>query len=168
MQERVGLDAVVHSDLALVDVDWASDERDHKSISGFGVFLYGGLISWSSMKQKSVSLSSTELEYMALTHVLKELLWIQMFLRLQELPIPCLFPIGSDNQASLEVASSYSSMSWMKHIDIRYHFIQEHLCTNKFITHWVPTLDMTADVLTKPLASPLHAKHSLFLGLVAK
>ncbi len=65
LQEKVGPDAVVRSDLALVDADWASDERDRKSISGYGVFLYGDLVSWSSMKQKSVSLSSTESEYMA-------------------------------------------------------------------------------------------------------
>ncbi len=120
------------------------------------------------MKQKSVSLSSTESEYMGLTHVLKELLWIRMFLRLQELPIPRPFPIGSDNQASIKVASSYSSTNCMKHIDICYHFIREHLRTDNFITHWVPTLDMTADVLTKPLAAPLHTKHSLFLGLVSR
>ncbi len=118
LQEKVGPDAVIRSNLALVDADWASDEHDRKSISGFGVFLYGGLVSWSSMKQKSVALSSTESEYMGLTHVLKELLWIHMFLRLQELPIPHLFPISSDNQASLEVASSYSSTNHMKHIDI--------------------------------------------------
>lgn len=167
-QEKVGPDAVLRSDLALVDADWVSDERDRKSISGYGVFLYGGLVAWSSVKQKSVSLSSTESEYMGLMHVLKELLWIRMFLCLQELPIPRPFPIGSDNQASLEAASSYSSMSHMKHIDIRYHFIREHLHTDSFITHWVPTLDMTADVLIKTLAAPLHTKHCLFLGLVAR
>ncbi len=104
LQEKVGPDAILCSDLALVDADWASDECDRKSILGYGVFLYGGLVAWSSMKQKSISLSSMESEYMGLTHVLKELLWMRMFLRLQELPIPRPFPIGSDNQASLEVA----------------------------------------------------------------
>ncbi len=154
IQEKVGLDAVLHSDLALVDADWASDEHDRKSVSGYGVFLYGDLIAWSSVKQKSVSLSSTESEYMGLTHVLKELLWIRMLLQLQELLIPHPFPIGSDNQASLEVASSYSSTSRMKHIDICYHLFCEHLCTDIFTTHWVPTLDMTADILTKSLTAP--------------
>ncbi|SJL00109.1 uncharacterized protein ARMOST_03421 [Armillaria ostoyae] len=75
-KEKVGLDVVVHLDLALIDADWASDEWDHKSVSGYAVNLFGGLVSWSSVKQKSVSLSSMESEYMGLTHVLKELLWI--------------------------------------------------------------------------------------------
>ncbi len=135
-------------------------------MSGYVVNLFGGLVSWSSVKQKLVSLSSMESEYMGLTHVLKELLWIRMFLRLRHLPIPHLFPLSSDNQASLEVTGSYSSMSRMKHIDIRYHFICEHLHTLNFTTHWIPTLDMTANVLTKLLASPLHTKHCMFLGLV--
>lgn len=94
LQEKVGPDTVVRSDLVLVDANWASDERDRKSMSGYTVFLYGSFIAWFCVKQKLVSLSLTESKYMGLTHVLKEL------------SIPCLFLLESNNQASLKVTSS--------------------------------------------------------------
>jgi hypothetical protein len=63
------------------DSDWAGDPRDSRSISGFVFTMAGAAVSWSSKKQTSVALSSTEGEYMAVTHATKEALWIQQFLR---------------------------------------------------------------------------------------
>ena len=45
------------------DADWASDESDRKSISGYCFYFMNSLISWSAVKQKTISLSSTEAEY---------------------------------------------------------------------------------------------------------
>ena len=52
----------------LSDADWASDEKDHKSVSGYCFYFLDSLVSWSSRKQRTVSTSSTESEYYALTH----------------------------------------------------------------------------------------------------
>ncbi len=68
-----GLD-VCPTDIAFTDTNWGTDDTDHRSFSGFAIYLYSGLVSWSSAKQKSTALSSTESEYMALTHLMKELL----------------------------------------------------------------------------------------------
>ena len=57
------------------DADWASQTHRH-SISGFGFYMGEGVISWSSKKQHLVALSSTEAEYISLTHVAKEALWL--------------------------------------------------------------------------------------------
>ena len=55
------------------DSDWGgSDER--RSTSGYTFILNGGAVSWASRKQSVVALSSTEVEYMALTHAIKEVL----------------------------------------------------------------------------------------------
>lgn len=48
-----------------VDADWAGDTSDRKSTSGYLFFLSGGAISWTSRKQLSVTLLSTEAEYVA-------------------------------------------------------------------------------------------------------
>lgn len=61
------------------DADWATDQTDRHSISGYAFFMFSGLVSWSSSKQKATALSSTEAEYMAITHAAKEALWICLF-----------------------------------------------------------------------------------------
>ena len=65
------------STCALSDADWASDEKDRKSVSGYCFFFLDCLVSWSSRKQRTVSTSSTESEYYALTNTFKEALWLK-------------------------------------------------------------------------------------------
>lgn len=72
---------------ALTDADWASDENDQKSISGYCFYLHGCLISWSAQKQKVISSSSTEAEYYSLSYALRKGLWIRLFLTSLQLPV---------------------------------------------------------------------------------
>jgi len=150
----------------LTDADWATDEKDQKSISGYCFYFLNSLVSWSAIKQKTMALSSTESEYYAMTHAMKEGLWFRLFLKLHDLPIPQPFPLLCDNQSTLALIQSKSVSSCSKHIDVWYHFIWEHVSDSTFSTTWIPTEDMTADVLTKPLPFPLFSKHCLSLGLI--
>jgi hypothetical protein len=61
------------------DADWASHMHCH-SISGFAYHLGIGAVSWSSKKQPIVTISSTEEEYVVLTHTSKDILWIHTLL----------------------------------------------------------------------------------------
>jgi hypothetical protein len=61
------------------DTDWAST-LDHHSISGFTFFLGNRSVSWSSKRQPIVTLSSTESEYVTLTHAAKDVIWIHKLL----------------------------------------------------------------------------------------
>ncbi|SJL06876.1 uncharacterized protein ARMOST_10218 [Armillaria ostoyae] len=156
---------IVPSDIAFSDADWGTDKVNRKSFSGYAIFVYGGLVSWSASKQKSTALSSTESEYMALTHVMKELLWIKLFLTSLALPMPIPFPLLSDNDSCLTIANLLSNSPHLKHVDIRYHFIREHIQRGTFQMAWIPTNSMTADILTKPLGTVLHRAHTSGLGL---
>lgn len=150
----------------LSDADWASDEKDRKSISGYCFYFLHSLVSWSSRKQRTVSTSSTESEYYALTNTFKEAIWLRLFLSLVKLPLPSPFPILCDNQSTCTIANTDSISSRTKHIDVRHHFIREHLNNGSFTTIWVPTGDMTADIFTKPLPSTLFLRHRENLGLI--
>jgi len=88
--------------LDCADADWAYSV-DHHSISAYCFFFNGCLISWSSTKQCAVALSSTEAEYYALTHALKEGIWMRIFCSLLKFPFSTLFPLFSDNQATLSL-----------------------------------------------------------------
>ena len=76
---------------AYCDSDWAGDPHNHRSTSSYVFNIAGAAISWSSKKQSSTTLSSTEGKYMALTHAAKEALWIQEFL--YDVSYPPIFPI---------------------------------------------------------------------------
>lgn len=103
---------------------------------------------------------------MAIAHAMKEALWLRLFLTLIKFPFPRPFPLLCDNIGSMEMANSDSATSRAKHIDIRYHFIRKHISSRSFVTLWVPTADMTADILTKPLPLPAFSKHVTALGLI--
>ena len=97
--------------------------------------------------------------------VYKEALWLRLFLSLHSFPFPRPFPLLSDNQSACALANNSSITSRSKHIDIRHHFIRAHISDGTFCTNWIPTLDMPADIFTKPLPFPLFAKHRASLGL---
>jgi len=147
------------------DADWASDASDRKSISGYSFYFQGSLVSWSAVKQKSIALSSTEAEYYALTHAFKEALWLRTFLSLLKFPVPCPFPILSDNQAACSLSNSPAISARSKHIDIRHHFIRGHIQAGTFLTMWIPTEDMPADIFTKALPFLSFSHHRNILGL---
>ena len=146
------------------DADWASDAVDRKSISGYSFYFQGSLISWSAVKQKSIALSSTEAEYYAMTHAF-EALWLCTFLGLLKFPVPRPFPILSDNQAACTLSNSPSVLARLKHIDIRHHFICDHVQAGSFSTTWIPTEDIPADIFTKPLPLSSFVRHWDVLGL---
>ena len=62
------------------DSDWAS-QIHHHSISGYAFFIGSGIVSWSLKKQPIITLSSTEAEYVALTHSSKDIIWIHKLLK---------------------------------------------------------------------------------------
>ncbi len=62
------------------DSDWAGDKDDQNSTSGFISMLNCGPVSWCSKKEPTVALSSTEVEYIALTLAAKEATWLRLLL----------------------------------------------------------------------------------------
>jgi hypothetical protein len=148
------------------DSDWAGDPRDHRSISGFVFKIAGAAVSWSSKKQSSMALSSMEGEYMALTHVSKEAIWIQQFLGDVLSPPSVPHTILGDNQGALALAANPTFHARTKHIRVRQHFIQECVDNGDVELDYVPTGDQVADVFTKGLALAKHDKFTKGMGII--
>ena len=139
---------------------------DCRSISDYCFFFNGSLISWLSTKQRAIAVSSTEAEYYALTHALKEAIWMRIFCSLLKFPFTTPFPLFSDNQAALSLSTSESVSARSKHIDIKHHFICLHIKEGSFSVNWIETFEMPADIFTKPLLPFLFNKHRQSLGLI--
>ena len=148
------------------DADWGGSEP-RKSIGGYVFLVNGAAVSWTSKKQGSVALSSTEAEYMALTQGVKEAIWLGELLgdlgalkHRQEIQ-----KLGCDNQGAIALTKNPEYHARTKHIDIQYHFIRQHVDSGTIELVYCPTHENTADIFTKPIPRPLFQKLLLGLGL---
>ncbi len=150
------------------DADGMSLEH-RKAISGYAFILNGAAVSWSSKQQEITALSTTEAEYIALTYTAKEAMWYRFFLAELFGPIAIPFIIYSDNQSAISLAHAELGQfhARTKHIDIRYHFIREKIQEGTFEVIYCPTSEMTADILTKALASFKFKPLVEALGLIS-
>uniref|UniRef100_H3GB65 Reverse transcriptase Ty1/copia-type domain-containing protein n=1 Tax=Phytophthora ramorum TaxID=164328 RepID=H3GB65_PHYRM len=114
----------------------------------------GGCISWRSKKQRTVALSSTEAEYMALSEATQEAVWLKVFLcELGEMASDEAVKIYEDNQGSIALAKNPQFHKRTKHIDIRYHFVREKVEDGQVVLQYVSTTDMLADIMTKAITA---------------
>ena len=132
--------------------------------------LGGGPVSWASQKQKSVTTSTTEAEYMAMSMCTKTEVWLTQILRdmglgkylgsnpyrvsIQEdethretSPLQ----LRGDNQAALTLVKNAHVHERSKHIDVAYHHIQDLHQRNQIKVDFMPSWDMFVNGLTKLL-----------------
>lgn len=150
-----------------VDADWASDSLDRKSYTGFCFVMNGSVISWQSRKQKTVSLSSTEAEYVALSEASREAVYLRN-LMYEITGRQCAIKLKCDNQSALKLATSHQAHSRSKHIDVRFHYVRDAVKNKLIDIEYISTQEMPADLLTKGLLSTKHYKFMHILGIKAK
>ncbi|GJV34193.1 retrovirus-related pol polyprotein from transposon TNT 1-94 [Tanacetum coccineum] len=108
---------------AFADADHAGCQDTRRSTSGSIQLLGDRLVSWSSKRQKSVAISSTEAEYIALSGCCAQVLWMRSQLTdygfgFNKIPMYC------DNKSAIALCCNNVQHSRSKHIDIRFHFIK--------------------------------------------
>lgn len=133
------------------DADHGGDIETRRSTTGYAFVLGSGIISWCSERQKCVSISTTEAEYVAASQAVKELVWLKRLLQeivstKQEIPF-----FYMDNESAMRLAKNPEYHKRTKHIDIRFHFIREKVIEKCFLLKHVSTKDQLADVFTKAL-----------------
>jgi len=134
------------------DADWAGDLNDRRSTSGYVFLMSDAAVVWSSMKQQSVALSTTEAEYIGISQATREALWIRTLLKeigydsgTKPMTLHC------DNQSCIAITKNPVHHSRTKHIDIRYHFIKDNVKNGTIKVKHRGTDVMVADSLTKAL-----------------
>jgi hypothetical protein len=143
---------------AFADANWADDESDSKSTTGYAVYLLGSLIVWKTKKQNTVAKSSTEAEYMALSDCTAEVIGLRQTLAELECPQADPTLIGEDNQGALLIAKNKATNKRTKHIRIRYHHIRDEIDKKQVKVVRVPTEYQSADIFTKALPPIKFAK----------
>nr|GFC21589.1 copia protein [Tanacetum cinerariifolium] len=115
---------------AFADADYAGCQDTRRSTSE------SRLVSWSSKKQKSTAISTTEAEYIALS---------DYGFKFNTIPLYC------DNQSAIALSCNSVQHSRSKHIDIRHHFIKDQVERRIVELYFVETKYQLADICTKAL-----------------
>ena len=134
---------------AYCDSDFAGDVEHRKSVSGFIIYINGCPISWRSRGQKSVTLSSTEAEYVAISEVSTEILYILHILRFLGLQIELPIEVNVDNIGAIYLSQNASTGNRTKQIDTRYHFVREYIENGTLKIKFTKSEFKHVDIFTK-------------------
>jgi hypothetical protein len=141
------------------DSDWAGDKDDRRSVSGYVIFVLGVPILWKSKSQRSVTLSSSEAEYFAMSEAVKEVRFIVMVLESLGIQVTTPIIVKVDNVGAIFMAENVSATSRTKHIDTRYHFVREFVEEGFIKVIFVKTSENKSDMFTKNVSGEAYDDH---------
>jgi hypothetical protein len=127
------------------DADMASGVDTHKSTSGIIFFIGGNPITWQSCKQRVVTLSSCEAEYVVAVAVACQAVWLARLLAdmtetKSEAP-----ELKIDNQSAIALCKNPVFHDRSKHIDVHYHFLWECVEKGEIIISYMVAENQPAD-----------------------
>ena len=95
-------------------------------------------------------MSIAEAEYVAISLCCSQVLWqkqqlLDYNIKLDHIPIKC------DNTSAINLSKNPIQHSKTKRIDIRHHFLHDHVQNGNISLEFVDTNNQLADIFTKPL-----------------
>lgn len=148
------------------DSDWAKSVDDRRSATGFLIKIDASVVIWQSRRQPTVALSSTEAEDMALTETSWSIIWwctLLDELGMIDLTQPTV--LHYKNKGSGELALNPCHHRRFKHIESKHHFMRECESNKVVKLKQVPTVQMLADMMTKPLGKVKHQEDLRLLSI---
>ena len=122
-------------------------------------------MSWRSKDQTVIASSSTEAEYVSLELASREALALRGILAELRMSDGEIVVILEDNKSTIQLVENAIYSERTKHIDVKYHAVRDRMKKGMIAVKYCEGTKMTADMLTKPLAFILFARHSKGLGL---
>ena len=114
---------------------------------------------------KSVVLSTTEAEYMALSEVVKELKLIVQLLQTMNIEVELPITVHVDNVRAIWLSNNRTTSDRTTHIDIRTSFVKEYQEDGKIIIKFVKSEENEADIVIKNTTNVIFHNHQKEVSL---
>jgi hypothetical protein len=141
-----------------VDSDLGGCLDTYRSTSGYVFFMAGAPVSWSSKRQGSVALSTTESEYIGLSRATQQAVWLSSFLSEVDLKQEGPIEMRGDNFGSVCLTENAKRHALVKHIEMRHHYIREKVANGEVKVERIRSGENIADIFTKALNGTSHSK----------
>ena len=143
--------------IAFVDSDWGGCIDTRRSTMGYIIHMANGPVSWKSKLMKTLALSSCEGEFMALTEVCRELMWLCRFL--DEIGIPYEIPdVYCDSASAINWSLDPIQAQRNKHVEMKYYYCRDVCSDNNVKLFKIHTTFNCADIMTKPVGYQILSK----------
>ena len=146
--------------LCFTDSDYAGDEVSRRSVSGYIISVHGVPVQWRSKSQQSVTLSSTEAEWIALSEAVKDIMFLKYLCESMGIRVQLPITVRVDNMGAVFMSKNVTTTTRTKHVDIRTKFVREYVQDGVIMIVFVRTEDNDSDIMTKNLGSLLHDRHA--------
>ncbi|CAL9003639.1 unnamed protein product [Prunus brigantina] len=151
--------------IGYTDSDYAGDQDDRKSTSGYVFMMNSGAVSWSSKKQPVVTLSTTEAEFIAAASSTGQVVWLRRILSCLNLRQIGPTVVYCDNVSTIKLSKNPVMHGRSKHIDVRFHFLRNLVKDEVVELLQCSTQEQVADVMTKPLKLEVFQKLRDLMGV---
>uniref|UniRef100_T1JF48 Reverse transcriptase Ty1/copia-type domain-containing protein n=1 Tax=Strigamia maritima TaxID=126957 RepID=T1JF48_STRMM len=151
-----------------VDASWATSVKDRKSITGYLICVEKNAIIWRCTKQSLVTMSVMEAELIALSELVKEMIWFKRCVneirKIQGLQFGG-FVVDCNNRTGMHFIKNDVENSKTKYIDVKVQFVKENFELKLFSLQYVNTKENLADILTKRVSYQKIADLCRYLDL---
>ena len=124
------------------------------------------VVSWSSKRRMTVSLSTTEVEYRAVAvTTAQESPWLMQLMRNLRQTNDHVIPLRCYNQSAIHLAKNLQFHARTKHVKVHYNFVREKVLKREIKMCHTKTEDLVADLFTKGLHATMFGKFRKQLGI---
>ena len=145
--------------LGYSDADYGNDLKEGKSTSGWVLKLDNTVVDFGSTKQKHVTRSSFEAEFISLSNIVEKTLFFSDlldFLGIAQVRAPI---VHCDNQATIAAFNSEEATKRSRYVRAAYHYTKSEYLNSNILLKFVDGKENPADVLTKVVAKNVFLKH---------
>ena len=142
------------------DSNYAGDRETQISVTGYILYLCRAPISWKSKAQRSITQSSSKVEFFAISEAVKEIRFVYQVMQTMKIEIELPIIVRVDNIGAIYIAENRSTTPRTKHIDIRTKFVNDYIDDGFIKIIFVKSEENDADIFTKNTTAEIQARNN--------